>query len=202
MNRRTYLPLVLKNYRVLCNGNFEQATLGPCWTSGGELPASLVTQLSNGEPARGQRTLLLGNPALGPVLGDSTALPPGSAWVEQVVSVPATGTPRLSFQHRVFTYDRSCVGGGEGRTCQKPSDNLVVSINDKPVSRLGYEGTWSGPPPLQDLGWRLGTVDLTTWRGQTIRVRFALWNDEFNYGQQSKGSYNTWGYVDDVEVSQ
>jgi subtilisin family serine protease len=201
MNRRTYLPLVLKNYRVLCNGNFEQATLGPCWTSGGELPVSLVTQLSNGEPARGQRTLLLGNPALGPVLGDSTALPPGSAWVEQVVSVPATGTPRLSFQHRVFTYDRSCVGGGEGRTCQKPSDNLVVSINDKPVFRLGYEGAWSGPPPLQDLGWRLGTVDLTTWRGQAVRVRFALWNDEFNYGQQSKGSYNTWGYVDDVVVS-
>jgi len=201
MTRHVYLPLVLKNYHVLCDGDFEQPTLGPCWTWGGELPASLVTQLYNGEPARGQRTLLLGNPALGPVFGDSTALPPGSAWVEQRVSVPVTGAPRLTFQHRLFTYDRSCLGGGEGRTCQKPSDNLVVSINDKPVSRLGYEGAWSGPPPLQDLGWQPGTIDLTPWRGQVVTVRFAVWNDEFNYGKQSTGSYNTWGYVDEVVVS-
>jgi hypothetical protein len=126
--RRIYLPLILKSYHVLCDGDFEQPTLGPCWTSGGEFPASLVTQLSNGEPARGQRTLLLGNPALGPIIGDSPALPPGSAWVEQMVSVPATGVPRLTFQYRLFSYDRSCLGGGEGRTCQRPSDNLVVSI--------------------------------------------------------------------------
>jgi len=201
MTRRTYLPLILKNYRILCDGDFEQSTLGPCWTSGGEFPASLVTQLSNGEPARGQRTLLLGNPALGLVHGDSTALPPGSAWVEQMVSVPATAAPRLTFQYRLFTCDRSCIGGGEGRTCQKPSDNLVVSIKGQPVLRFGYEGAWSAPPPLQDLGWRQGMVDLTPWRGQAVSVRFAVWNDEFNYGRQSKGSYNTWVYVDDVVVN-
>jgi subtilisin family serine protease len=203
MTRRTYLPLILKNYRILCDGDFEQPTLGPCWTSGGEFPASLVRQLSNGEPARGQRTLLLGNPALGAIIYDSPALPPGSAWVEQMVSVPATAAPRLTFQHRVFTYDRSCIGGGEGRTCPKPSDNLVVSINEKPVARLGYEGAWSASAslPIQDLGWQPGTVDLTPWRGQVVTVRFAVWNDEFNYGKQSVGAYNTWAYVDDVVVN-
>lgn len=211
--RKAYLPLVKKDKppvptpRPLCNANFDQTTLEPCWTSGGEFPARLVTQLYNDGPAIGQRTLQLGKPELGPVYNDSANLPSGSGWVEQQVTVPDSSTARLTFNYRLFSYDRSCLGGGESRICSRPSDNLLISVNDQLVRRYGYEGAWSNasPPPVQDLGWQNATLDLSRWRGQTVRLRFALWNDEFNYRpgapQQPPGAYNTWGYVDEVAVN-
>jgi hypothetical protein len=49
-----------------------------------------------------------------------------------------------------------------------------------------------------DLSWRRGEVNLSPWRGQTVMARFANWN---GYSQgPGAGLYNTWTYLDEVQV--
>jgi hypothetical protein len=62
--------------------------------------------------------------------------------------------------------------------------------------RDGFTGEWQ-PDTLHDLGWRQGSFDLSAYRGQTIRVRFANFNTG---GSTNDPGLNTYTYVDDVMV--
>ena len=49
-----------------------------------------------------------------------------------------------------------------------------------------------------DTGWQQAVVDLSPWRGQEVVVRFAVWNRD--YEGDGVDFFNTWAYLDEVEV--
>ena len=193
------LPLVLKYPAIpptpipLCNGDFESGSFPPCWTFDGQLPTSIV---SGDAPHVGDYAALLGDPELGSGFPEAN-LPVGSGWIEQEFTVPPTGSPSLSFWYRIYTYDKAY-----SPTTEEFWDTFVVSIRGGVVFRDGYYGAWT--PSLRDLGWRQKSIDLSPYQGQTVRVRFANWNDQSvfeRFGNNGEGAYNTWTYLDDVAVT-
>lgn len=50
---------------------------------------------------------------------------------------------------------------------------------------------------LDDLGSKRGEVDLSCYRGQAVRLRFANWNQEYD-PWDGFDFYNTWTHLDDV----
>jgi hypothetical protein len=182
----------------VCDGGFELGQFTPCWAQGGELARSVVERLNVGEPTptvapayAGRYSALLGDPSLGPGLPGQPSIPVGSAWIEQAVAVPNTASPHLSFWYRMITYDVA------QDNLRQSWDILAVEINGEPVF-------WDGnrePGTSQrrhDLGWRRGQVDLGPWRGQTVTLHFANWN---GYSRGSGAElYNTWTYLDEVQV--
>lgn len=133
---------------------------------------------------------LLGDPSAGPGLPPEQ-VPAGSGWIEQVISVPATGAPRLTFSYRIVTYD---VWRGGARPLW---DTFDVTVGEDLVFRDGNEEPDS-QGVRHDLGWRPGEVDLTPYRGEVVRLRFANWNRTYEAGGMD--FYNTWTYLDQVEV--
>lgn len=119
----------------------------------------------------------------------------GQAWVEQQVVVPSTGRPTLRFWWRMFTYDH-----------MKRPDGTEVDSLDVEVSEDGrktWKRLWQGgnsdsePPrcgePPKDLGWREEEVLLTKYKGKRVVLRFSNVT-------RLDGYYNTWTYLDEVQV--
>jgi len=196
---KVYLPLIKRDLTPrVCDGGFEARTFEPCWIEGGELPRSVVELLNVGEPTptieppyAGYCSALLGDPGLGEGLPTQSTIPVGSAWIEQAVTVPNTVSPRLTFWYRILTYDVA------RDALRQLWDIFAVEIN-------GELAFWDGnrePGTSQrrhDLGWRHGEVDLSPWRGQMITVHFANWN---GYSREPGAElYNTWTYLDEVQV--
>ena len=198
---KAHLPLIRCDTvptPTVCDGGFEARTFEPCWAEGGELARSVEEWLDVGEPTptiepayAGRYSALLGDPSLGEGLPTQPGIPVGSAWIEQSIQVPSTGSPHLSFWYRIITYDvaRDAV--------RQLWDIFALEINDE----LAF---WDGnrePGTSQrrhDLGWRRGEVDLSPWRGQTITVHFANWN---GYSREPGAElYNTWTYLDEVQL--
>ena len=171
------LPLVLKAYPcpVVTNGGFEQGLDG--WQSNGELAVGTST----GEAHGGIGAALLGSPNY-----DCESAPEGSARLSQWIQVPNAGSPMLRFWYRIFTYDRN-------ERLHDNFDYLNVLVAGQQVLRdMNCEGEYGRCDlPPSDLGWREGAVDLSTWRGQEVELRFLLHTDH---------EYNTWVYVDDVSM--
>lgn len=97
---------------LVCDGGFEAGRFEPCWQYGGKLAQSVVDRLDVGEPTptveppfAGRYSALLGDPGLGSGLPGPSHTPilVGSAWLEQVITVPDTASPRLSFWYRIMT---------------------------------------------------------------------------------------------------
>jgi YVTN family beta-propeller protein len=196
--RFVYLPLIMKP-PPLCNGDLETGTFPPCWAEGGELDSSVVEWLDVGEPNptfeppyAGDYSALLGQPELGHGLPTDDPIPIGSAWIEQTIQVPNTASPHLSFWYRIMTYDVAKDDGGRWY------DIFEVRIN-------GHQEFWDGNQRVHssqrrnDLGWRWGEVDLSSWRGQTVTVCFANWNG-YQSDVPEADRNNTWTYLDEVQV--
>ena len=186
---RLLMPILVRNYPPIINGRFESGDLSG-WQHGGELDQSVGTD----QPYAGTYSVLLGNPSY-----PYDAVPEGSAWISQTFQVPNSGTPVLSFWYHIFTYDiiTSSVHG----CC---FDYLDVVLEDasgntlEHVLRDGFNGTWEDGV-LQDLGWRNFTFDLSAYRGQTVRIRFANFNTG---GPTNDPTYNTYTYLDDIAVKE
>lgn len=178
---------------VLCDPGFEQGTLAPCWRHGGELAQRAVSALDDGLPPHaGRYALQLGNPELGAALPGETPVPIGSAWVEQQVEVPDSPRAMLRFVYRVVTYDAAEDSLGT------VWDVLGVTVDGEEIWSDGNRTV----PDLgvrQEIGWRTASVPLSRWRGATVTLRFASFNGRDN----APGAewYNTWSYVDDVDVA-
>jgi len=153
----------------------------------------VIERLDNDEPAfAGRYTALLGQPELGS--GTDGNIPAGSAWIQQHIHVPDTPQPRLTFHYRVVSYDASL--GSQGQLW----DTLDVLIGEELVFR---DDRGEGRPPgsqggRHDTRWQRGDVDLSRWRGQEVVLRFAVWNRE--YDSNGMDYYNTWAYLDEVQV--
>ncbi len=175
-----HLPAIMKSYAPFCNGDFEQGT--SCWSFGGMERHTVSTAMPHG----GSQAALLGGDKS--VYGCDGGVPQGSAWMEQTVTVPSTGNPALSFWYRLYSFDKTA------------DRALVDSFEVKIDGTIFFEDVliWATDygcnlPAPNDRGWRQETIDLSSYKGQTVTLRFEVWNRRDAY-------YNTWAYVDDVSV--
>ena len=172
------LPVIVKGYSAatVVNGDFEQGSLYG-WRGGGVTTPRAVT----GAALTGAWAALLGNP--GAACDQS---PVGQSWIEQDVTVSSAGAPSLSVWYRICTYDRN-------RDLLDDFDRLDIVINGARVHRdMNRTLDYGCTGPYNDLGWKHSTVDLSAYRGQRVTLRLVLYTTD-RY-------YNTWVYVDDVEV--
>jgi tetratricopeptide (TPR) repeat protein len=154
----------------LCNGAFESNF--ECWQHGGELGQSV-------ECDGGECFAVLGNPDYKCEGG----VPVGEAWIKQSFKVPETISPTLSLRYRVFSYDLDNL------------DFFQVNINGKPVGQYGNT-VWDESDcsrEVWDSSWRLAEFDLSLYREEMIEVSFRNVNGTDEW-------WNTWTYVDDVEI--
>jgi hypothetical protein len=100
---RVYIPLVLRNWKPVTNGSFEDGLAG--WTvTQSPLPVSIVNSVQERPsgttgPADGSRILLLGNPDY-----PCNGVPLGYAAVEQTFVVPHDAVS-LTFKYIIWTQD-------------------------------------------------------------------------------------------------
>jgi uncharacterized repeat protein (TIGR01451 family) len=173
-----YLPIVMRNAcSPLTNGDFETTWTG--WLHGGELNQSVTST----NPYSGTFSALLGDPTYN-CRGD---VPQGSAWMEQTFSVPDTVSPTLSFRYNIFTHDKNS-------KLDDIYDRFDVKVNGTLVISDMNTTDPYGCDDLRDLGWQQATVELGDYAGTCITLRFENWN-------RYDGWYNTWTYVDDVQVT-
>ncbi len=178
---RVYLPLQLRDFHVFCNGGFETGNLD-CWYSHGEFLRSVQSKVVHS----GKYAALLGIPDTCSQEGQL-----GNACIEQIVNVPSNCSSILSFTYAISTYDH--IRFPDGRL----GDSFDVYVQDTLKWRDGYDNYPNQVPgcdSLQNLGWKLGAVDLSDYQGQSVRVLFC------NVTRQDK-YFNTWTYLDDVDVS-
>lgn len=183
---RQFLPVILLGYSTLLNGSFESGTLDG-WDHGGIHPVSVVSD----RVWEGRFAALIGQPSYACEGG----VPRGDGWISQVVSVPCCqASPELRLHYRIrsqddvrFDYLRVVLSEADGS-------------NPREVLRTGRpQGEGYGCPPALpwDSGWQEATINLASpedYRGTALRLRIELATTN------TDGWYNSWAYVDDVEV--
>ena len=177
-----YLPLILKDFRVLCNGGFETGDF-TCWVHGGELDQSI--RCPPPDVVEGNCAALLGNPDYPCGYG----VPVGTAWISQTFSVPSCPKPVLSFEYRIFSNDKWKPSSEEWDSFDVYVNNtLILSEGNKLWDKADcYRAPW-------DSTWRSVSYSLSAYKGQNIQVSFHNVNRKDRY-------YNTWTYVDQVAVT-
>jgi hypothetical protein len=194
---RLYLPLVLRNWKPLTNGSFEDGLAG--WTvTQSPLPVSIVNNVQERTggttgPADGSRILLLGNPDY-----PCNGVPLGYAAVEQTFVVPHDAVS-LTFKYIIWTQDASPVN-------KYDYDLFEVYLNEerkfddtnRHTTGLGCNNWWRVPGPDNPrngvtTGWAPATLDLRPYRGQMVTLSFRLYSRADNW-------YNTYVYIDDVQI--
>jgi uncharacterized repeat protein (TIGR01451 family) len=171
---------------LLLNGDFETGEFSP-WQNGGELNQFI----NSTQPHTGNYSALLGDPSY-----PENGIPEGSAWVDQEIVVPSTAAATLGFWYRIFTYDVMW-----SAKYKSYYDYLDVELRDSGgntvrILRDGFTGEWQ-PDTLRDLGWRHHSFDLSAYKGQTVRIRFANFNTG---GVTNDPRFNTYTYLDDITV--
>lgn len=176
---RVYLPVALRNFHTFCNGGFETGDF-TCWTRGGELDQSVQSEIVH----EGNYAALLGN-ADYPCRG---GVPTGTARISQTLSVPSCPNPVLSFEYRIFSNDILILGDDRW-------DSFDVYINDTLILRDGDlesdEASCDREP--WDSKWKDFSCNLSAYKGQNIEI-------SFHNASRLDQYYNTWTYVDLVEV--
>jgi hypothetical protein len=214
MCRKAYFPIVANCYSAACspgivNGGFEDGWNG--WVRGGELSDTITlasTYVHSWESSHtinqtsshsltpthlhwGDYSALLGIHTWDPDPSRYDPDPcnnvgPGSAWIEQTVLVPCTGSPKLSFWYSLWTHARN-------KTLDNRKDLFKVEINGVRVfadmNQVNNYGCMDPPTVLT----KVQTIDLSAYKGECITVRFVTQNEP-------NRRYNTWTYVDDVEI--
>ncbi len=178
---RTYVQSVV-------NGGFGTAGFAG-WQAGGELWARQVMATSHQNTQ--ELMALLGRPELGG--GHTANIPIGAGVIEQEITIPPLDDyrdPSLSFWYRVISYD--VVYGSDQRLFDS-LDVYIIRAGQEPI-RILRDGNLGPRADGYDTGWKLATVSLAPYAGQTIRLRFENSNRNDNY-------YNTWSYVDQVRVT-
>ncbi len=176
--RYFYLPLVLKTYHALCNGGFETGNF-TCWKDEGELARSVQTRTVYA----GSYSALLGNPDY----ACQGSVPVGTARIVQNFSVPSCPDPLLRFNYWITSNDK---------LNDAKWDSFDIYVNDTRIVQDGntdWERASCDRQPWSS-GWRSSSHDLSAYAGQNISV-------SFNVVSRKDGWYNTWAYVDQVEVN-
>ena len=196
-DQRTYVQSVV-------NGYFETPALVG-WEGGGVLWARSVPAPSRDAVVRPMA--LLGRPELGRGYDDQNnpTVPVGYGAITQTITIPPLAdlaNPRLTFWYQVYSYD--VVLGSDGVTLFDSLDVHILDLNDQELAlvvRDGDYGTWPKSVPLGTTGWKLASFSLVPYAGQTIQIRFQVWNRNDNPQFHNKlAYYNTWAYVDEIKV--
>jgi len=163
-------PTVSQKSAMYCNGDFEDGL--SCWQHGGELNQTV-------ECDGDECYAVLGNPDYSCEGG----VPVGEAWIKQRIEVPDTISPTLSLEYQVFSYDLDTY------------DFFQVSIDGHLVFQAGNTEWTKSSCDLKiwDSGWQSIQLDLSPYIGRRVELLLRNANSEH-------GWYNTWTYVDDVEV--
>jgi len=155
---------------TLCNGTFDDKF--ECWERGGKLESSVKCEGSQCYA----------------VLGSSDykcegKVPVEEAWIRQSFQVPQTISPTLSLRYRIFSQDVYA------------NDSFRVQINEDVVEEFGNHmrsmPACDGEP--WDSEWQTFGFDLSGYRGQDVEVLLSNVNGKYQW-------WNTWTYVDDVQV--
>jgi hypothetical protein len=101
----------------------------------------------------------------------------GQSILQQTITVPATGTPTLSFWYAPTSLDESIVFDWQNAEIRDTSGTVLATIFHEQITA----------------GWTYVTYDLTPYQGQTIVLTFLARDDDYDYDP-------TWMYVDDVHV--
>ncbi len=172
-----YLPAMLKNFPFILNFDFETGTFED-WQAGGELKTSISTTEAHG----GSRAALLGDPNYA-----CAGVPLGKAWIRASLEVPDSPTASLTFWYRTFTYDAN-------PDLTDEFDSFDVLVDGNLSLRYANQINILSCDILRDSGWQQQTIDLSTYRGQTITIEFQNHN-------RFDGNYNTWTYIDDIVLA-
>jgi hypothetical protein len=192
---RVYIPLVLRNWKPLTNGSFEDGLAG--WTvTQSPLPVSIVNSVQERPsgttgPADGSRILLLGNPDY-----PCNGVPLGYAAVEQTFVVPHDAVS-LTFKYIIWSQDT--VKEDQFDRFEVYIQNSLGFADGNSVRNPGSCDFWKRVPGPDNprngvtTGWAPATLDLRPYRGQMVTLSFRLYSRADNW-------YNTYVYIDDVQI--
>ena len=179
---RKFLPVLINEYVPhipVCNGSFEAGDF-TCWSHSGQLD-------------RYVQSTVVHNGVYAAELGDDRyecngGVPKLEAWINGSVYISEDcSVPRIIFWYRILSQD---VLEYKGHT----RDSFDVYVNE---TRILRDGNTSWPKPscsnTWDSGWKPFTYSLRVYKGQNVDISFGNVIREDWY-------YNTWTYVDDVEV--
>jgi hypothetical protein len=174
-----YLPLVLRNYAPLLNGDFSDGLAG--WSTSGILGVAIALDPSN----TSNPVARLGNPGFACWDG----VPIGDAVIQRQFPVPMAQDGKsmhLLFRYRIYTNDRNI-----GLTDEFDTFDVLVNgvLRLRDANQTAFDSCNVAP---YDLGWKTGDVDLGAG-GSLVNLSLGVYNrfDRF---------YNTYIYVDDIRL--
>ncbi len=183
---------VFANIETVLNNSFDTGTFAD-WSTSGMLYKAVVPL--SGPSGASELVARLGSEDYGASLEDPGQVPVGSATIAQTLKVPDLGQaqlPVLIFWYRVFSYDVMY-----SQRLQRYVDTFDVTLLDtagQEVSLLLRDGNPNSDyGTLYDTGWKRAFIDLRPYAGQTVQLVFANYNRYDNL-------FNTWSYLDDVQV--
>jgi bacillopeptidase F (M6 metalloprotease family) len=118
--------------------------------------------------------------------------------LDQAVTLPLKSNVLLEFKYIIYSQDAS-TGDQYDRFEVYVNDQLVFHDGNQVNSGLDCDVWWRVPSPQNPgnngevSGWATGTVNLSAYAGQTVRLSFR------NYSRFD-GWYNTYTYLDDVAI--
>jgi hypothetical protein len=173
-----YLPLVMRRYAVLTNGEFSDGLEG--WTKTGTLGSSVAFDPNQPDNI----VALLGNRGYA-----CWGVPIDYGGIQQYFVVPRAPdgqSVHILFRYRIYTNDKN-------KDLTDEYDTFDVLVNDELKLRDANEVyfDYCNVPPY-DLGWRAGDIDLGEGDIEAT-LAFEVHN---RYDQW----YNTYIYVDDVRL--
>jgi hypothetical protein len=206
---RLHLPLTnMKSYASIPNGDFEDGQTGWTFTDNG-LPASLVSirpldpttgSLDTNIPF-GTHAALLGDPNYPCVIPG--IVPIGYAEIRRTITVPIQPNQGvwLDFNYILYSQDAST---------QAIYDRFEVFIQNASSTILGFSDgnmvanpvgctNWRRVPGPENArngkqtGWAQGSIDLSSYQGQSISIYFRNYSRYDNY-------YNTYTYLDNIRL--
>jgi hypothetical protein len=174
-----YLPLVSRDYSLVTNGGFEDGWAG--WAHGGALSQAIVTNDGWSGPHSGSYAARLGNPSY----ACNGGVPLGTAWVEQTIAVPSRGVSTLQIHYNIYSQDK---------LSDPKYDRFEIWVEG---SLEWMDGILTDPygcgTAPRTTGWRVFNFDVTGYQGTSITLRLQNVSDFDNW-------YNTWTYVDDIQL--
>jgi hypothetical protein len=155
---------------TITNGGFEAGLTG--WTTSGvRAPVASTTART------GTGSALLGV--------SSGSEPLGNSVLSQTITVPATGTPTLSFWYKPHTTDEPCTGTAcRYDWMEAQLRSTTGTVLQSLFKRASNSATWT----------RI-TADLSAYKGQNITLWFNVHLDG------AVPADNTWMYLDDVTLT-
>jgi hypothetical protein len=176
------VPVLVRNYAPLTNGGFEAGWAG--WTHGGQLARSISME----DTHSGSYAALLGNPAY-PCDG---GVPLGSAWLQRTFMVPSSGVSTLRIWYRIWSEDTLAAD---------QFDRFEIWVNGSFAFRDGNDsGIFGCDNDPQSDGWEYYDVDVTDLTGTNITLRLENWNWSYDPTSPGYDWFNTWTYVDDIQL--